>query len=68
MKIQIERRHLERLLANTPNGSAIGIDTDEKSINLIDKTGRVVGSVNAPIEVFDLIPFYSDKPPYSKKA
>ncbi len=67
MKIQIERVYLERLLANTPGGHTIGIDTDEGTISVIDKTGRVRGDVDAPMQVFNPIPFYTDKPPYSKK-
>jgi len=53
MKLQIKRLHLERLLANSKNGEAIGIDTNEGSINLIDKTGKVVGSVNAAIDTWN---------------
>jgi hypothetical protein len=68
MKIQIERVHLERLLANSPGGHTIGIDTDEGTINVIDKTGRVRGGVNAPMQVIDPIPFYTNQPPYSGRG
>lgn len=57
MRIQIKRIHIERLLANCPNAArsrrafqSIGIDTDEKTVNLIDETGRELSSVNVPME------------------
>lgn len=48
MRIQIERVQLERLLANERRGNTVGIDTDEKTADLIDKSGRSLGSVNIP--------------------
>jgi len=49
MKFQIDKVHLERLLANTPKGFILGFDTNAKRVSLIDGRGKELGSVNAPM-------------------
>ncbi len=51
MKIKFDRLLIERLLANSPHGEFIGIDTDEGTINVFDADGRGFGTVNVSVEV-----------------